>query len=344
MTNIFGDRLSGPRTPVWRNFGHVVKEGMTASEAIVSAGLDYRVIKQPHEVWYDGILVNTTFDLIRVPNDNNPDPAHYGTVGDGYQPVDNMDLGFAMDPLSKIWPVDTVGALSDGRHIFMTFRSGKYEIAGDEMDGFLLFMDGKDGKMGATLHQTDVRLFCGNTLRFAAKTAQMSVPIAHNIGAKDAMDFWSRTLPRLQAQQSQTRELLRELAHVRSTRPQVASIMASAYPKPPRRGKVLLHGTPEFLALPDADQVTIERAAASVGYYEQRQEGFKEAAMERYDVYNQQHPQSARTLWAAVQAVVETEDYRRGPGEERQSALFGDRANAKKRAFARAFDIAGIKV
>jgi hypothetical protein len=47
------------------------------------------------------------------------------------------------------------------------------------------------------------------------------------------------------------------------------------------------------------------------------------------------------TLWGAYNAVVETEDYRNGRGDDQigASAVFGERAVGKKRAFEYAVDL-----
>ena len=69
----------------------------------------------------------------------------------------------------------------------------------------------------------------------------------------------------------------------------------------------------------------------------------KEMALERYDIFNQEHPKVAQTPWAIWQAVVETEDYRRGKEStngRQSSALFGTRATTKEKAFTLAYDLA----
>jgi hypothetical protein len=65
----------------------------------------------------------------------------------------------------------------------------------------------------------------------------------------------------------------------------------------------------------------------------------KESAMERLDVFNQEFHSLAQTPWAVYNAVVETEDYRRGH-DSSATTLFGSRAEAKARAFNKALDLA----
>lgn len=313
--------------------------------------MDYRVHKVPHEVWWPtdkpgepgSVLVATSYDLIREPHGMDTDPAYFGTVSEEYQVFDNVDLGIMLDPLSKLWPVETCGGIGAGKQMFLTFKTGKYQIAGDEMDGFFMLTEGKDGRRGTSLHQTDVRMVCMNTFRLATSRSHMNVAIPHTGGARAAVEFWSETLPQLQEAQAQTRAQLAALAERKYTAAELDSLLMKAYPDPPRRNKARLHQTPGYEALPEGRQQEIVSAYNEVEYYTARQGKFRTTARALVELFNEQHPKSAGTLWAAANAVVECEDYRRGSGDDSGSALFGDRANTKKRAFSAAFDIAGIK-
>ena len=68
-------------------------------------------------------------------------------------------------------------------------------------------------------------------------------------------------------------------------------------------------------------------------------------AYERYDIFNQEHPRVSETPWAIWQAVVETEDYRRGKEANRgrlTASLYGTRATTKQKAFAQAYKLATV--
>jgi len=69
----------------------------------------------------------------------------------------------------------------------------------------------------------------------------------------------------------------------------------------------------------------------------ERVEKIRAGALERFDVFNDEYPRLANTPWAMWQAVVETEDYRRGHADS-ATALFGQRANTKARAFKTALE------
>ena len=61
----------------------------------------------------------------------------------------------------------------------------------------------------------------------------------------------------------------------------------------------------------------------------------RDNAQERVDIFNQEFTSLANTPWAVYNAIVETEDYRRG-WDGSGTALFGQRAEAKARAFNKA--------
>jgi hypothetical protein len=64
-----------------------------------------------------------------------------------------------------------------------------------------------------------------------------------------------------------------------------------------------------------------------------RTDKIRAAAMERFDVFNDEFPKLAMTPWAGWQAICETEDYRKGHANGFASQIFGQRAMAKARAF-----------
>jgi len=64
----------------------------------------------------------------------------------------------------------------------------------------------------------------------------------------------------------------------------------------------------------------------------ERVELIRNGARDRYNAFNDEFPHLARTPWAVWQAVVETEDYRKGH-KDSSTTLFGARAEAKARAF-----------
>tara|TARA_Y100001951_G_C11246569_1_gene243727 strand:- start:472 stop:885 length:414 start_codon:yes stop_codon:yes gene_type:complete len=64
----------------------------------------------------------------------------------------------------------------------------------------------------------------------------------------------------------------------------------------------------------------------------ERDERIRAGALERFHVFNDEFPKNANTPWAIWQAVVETEDYRKGHSNS-ATAVYGERANRKARAF-----------
>ena len=341
--NIHADMFATFKRPAWHSIGKVFHEALTAEEATELAGMDYEIHKIPHEIWHGDILVDTVYDLVRQPH-NGEDPMYFGTVSEGYEVLSNMDIARLLNPLSGRFPVETVGALNDGKRVFWTFQTGSFAIKGEEIKGFILVTEGKDGKAGLKIVITPVRVVCQNTLTLGLKSGTVAAAISHAQSPVGALNFWADTLPRIEAADMASRAAMERLAEVKVTPAQVKEVVEIAFPMPRASSKASLKRNEQvYLELPDEFKADVDKASANNEYYRHRALGFREATMELYDVFNQEFPKTANTAWAIANAVAEHEDHRRVSGESRGSAILGDRQRNKERAFAAAFRIAGVK-
>ena len=64
----------------------------------------------------------------------------------------------------------------------------------------------------------------------------------------------------------------------------------------------------------------------------------RDGAIQRFHAFNDQFTRLADTPYAIYQAIVETEDYRRGVNNS-ATAVFGQRADTKARAFKSALEL-----
>ncbi len=327
------DRFASRGVPAWHGLGTTFDEPLTATEAVNLAGMQYEVQKKPHEVWVDEVLVTTLYDLIRMPNEQDPSPAYFGTVTEGYEVLNNLDIAAALDPLTERWPVETVGALRQGESVFFTLKTGEFSIGGDDIRGYFLVHEGKDGKQGLKIAFTPVRVVCQNTLTMGLSRAQVQVGISHQRGAEAELNFWAEVLPLMEQAQIRAKETMARLAEFKLTKKTEDAILLAAYPAPKMGAKASLKADLQDMVIPEALMTTIDKASASNEYYVDRQAGFRDATRELYDIFNQSHPQTAKTAWALTNAIAESEDYRRGREPEYSSVFAGDRVRAKERAF-----------
>lgn len=180
------------RKPAWHGLGKVVEEALTAEEAIVAAGLNYKVEKVNNYAKVgDGMMANyiinpESFSTIRT--DNN---AILGTVGSQYNVIQNTEAFdfFAEFAGKKAAIFETAGALGKGEVIFITakipdtLRIGK----NDTVDEYLLLANSHDGSGKVRVLFTPIRVVCNNTLNMALKNYSMNVSIKHTNNAKDKL-------------------------------------------------------------------------------------------------------------------------------------------------------------
>ena len=137
-------------------------------------------------------------------------------------------------------------------------------------------------------------------------------------------------------------EAMNTMTKTKLSNTQVDSIMTSAYPtaSQPTRLKLSANITSDDVPSNVWNRILSDKKEQRE-VWEKRQsriDRVKESAMERLDVFNQEFLPFAMTPWAVYNAVVETEDYRRGH-DASATTLFGSRAEAKARAFNKALDL-----
>ena len=85
----------------------------------------------------------------------------------------------------------------------------------------------------------------------------------------------------------------------------------------------------------DIPKELAKRYTDAIQSYEKEVESVKairEGATGLFERFNDEHTKFANTAWGAYNAIVETEDYRKGWNIS-ESALFGPRAQRKAKAF-----------
>ena len=346
---IYGKRFLGRRDMAWHGLGKVFPQELAIGvfEAVVAAGCDYTVHKVPLTAnvgEIDGIsapmILGNKVALMREPTQDEPQWQFFGTCSEDYGLLQNIDIARVMETLNEVWPIETVGALKQGRTLFLTFDAGAEDVAGEEIRKFFLVTDTKDGGTSAKIAFTPVRVVCQNTLTAGLKRAINSASIPHNINAIGELEFRVDLLKKLSEAQAATMDSFRAMAKTQVSANAVRLIFEAAYPYPSKPKKVMLLEElgEDVQNLPEYDEVieSLKEVGSTYQYYIDRADLFREAVAENFAVLNDKHPENANTAWMAWQAVTEAEDWRRGPstaGKIEASTLFGARAQAKRRAY-----------
>jgi len=341
--SLFGERFIGRREPAWHRLGEVfpADEKMTATQAMERADIMFGIDKHPQVVkMADGTeLATDSFAVVREPTVDDPEPRVLATVGKEWTAIQARDLGEMLDPISKRFPVETAGAIGQGEKIFITLDAGASSIAGEDHKLFWLVTDHRDGTGALSIAFTPVRVVCQNTLITGLRSSKVSVNLKHNKSIAVDTSFYLDIFNQMARTQETVVEAMNSLTKVTLKKEQVADIMSAAYPTASKPNRLKLSDGISADDVPAKVWMRIlNDRKDQVEEFEKRQARvtrIRDNAQERVDIFNQEFTSLANTPWAVYNAIVETEDYRRG-WDGSGTALFGQRAEAKARAFNKA--------
>ena len=344
--DLFGDRFAG-RQPAWHRLGKVFSEGekVTASEGMRKADILFGIDKHPQIVKMENgkELETGSYAVVREPTSDDPEHRVLATVGKEWTAIQAKDLGKMLDPISEKFPVETVGAIGDGEKIFLSMDAGGSKIAGEDHELYWLVTDHRDGTGAMSIAFTPVRVVCQNTLITGLRSAKVSVNLKHNKSIQTDASFYLDIFNQMARTQENVVNAMNSMTKTRLKERQVQSVMTSAYPTASRPARLKLSANITADDVPsNVWKRILNDKKEQKEVWEKRQsrvDRVKDSAMERLDVFNQEFPKLADTPWAVYNAIVETEDYRRGH-DKSGTALFGGRAEAKARAFNKALDLA----
>ena len=159
----------------WHELGTRVESAPTSKDALVLAGLDWKVIQQPI-VTTEGMVI----DGYKV-NLRDTDRKVLGVVSNRYKVVQNEEaFAFTDALLGEGVTYETAGSLADGKRTWMLgILPHRYIIAGDEITPYLVFMNSHDGSGAIKAAMTPIRVVCQNTLNLALSTAKRTWSTNH---------------------------------------------------------------------------------------------------------------------------------------------------------------------
>lgn len=339
--NLFGERFLGHRQPGWHNLGEVFTDPITAVEAVNRCRMTYGVIKVPMTVdvptpfGINRVVVEDKVVLLREPTPDDQGYLFLGTASPDYEVVQNMDVAVALDQLTDVWPVETMGALDKGKTMFASLDAGEVMVAGEMVHQYFLATNTNDGGTSMKIMFTPVRVVCQNTLVTGMASATVSASLNHKTGVVDSMKARMDMIKKLQQASVTTLESFEKLAACALDETGTRQVLEFTYPYPKKPSKVTsLEGIDEKdIALVGALYAEANQAQSLWEYYCDRAEAFRSGAMELFNKINDEHSAIAGSAYALFNAVVESADYRVGTDSVFSSSLFGPRAQEKKRAF-----------
>ena len=172
-------------TPAWHGLGTVLEDAPTIDEAIVQAGLDWRVRLGELVLAEDAAdLGPNAQGLDLIPREirhhavlRETDGRVLGVVGPSWEPLQNVDALRWFQPLidDGTCTLEAAGSLREGERIWVLARPKDHmaDVApGDPLSYFVLLAHGHDGRLGVHVGFTPVRVVCMNTLSMSLADAQ----------------------------------------------------------------------------------------------------------------------------------------------------------------------------
>lgn len=353
---LYSDRFNlvgNQRPTAWKTLGHksvhTLPVGTSVMEAFDRADMLYSFAKMPLEATMpDGMssLPISQVALMREPTATDPIYRPIAVVDHNFGVIQQADLARALQPISDKWPIDSVGDLDYGTTTFLTFRTGGYTIANDDIDRYLLVMDGKGGNAALRFALIDVRLACTNQLQAAWNRAMgLRVAFSHHANVQHDLETYVSVFNSIAKAQETQKRAFEILASTRVARDDAKSIISAAFPLPTPTSKQKLMDAAlkqqGFLAVTTQELLNAENEA-----YEHKLERahlMQVATLARHDALGEENPLIVGTAWSAYNAVVEVSDNRVGSNARTAAAavLFGVRGQERAKAFHTAWELAG---
>lgn len=178
------ETMMSARSREWHGKANFTGKELSADEAIVAAGLDWKVVPSPVFAQLDGNLVAVP-DMQAMVRDSDSSVLHIASQR--YEPIQNEAyFRFAETLLSEGVTFKTAGALRNGKRIFVCLAIPRtIQVGGIEpVELYLLVRGSHDSSLAFGADITTVVTVCQNTMSLAMKTARASWSAKHTAGAE----------------------------------------------------------------------------------------------------------------------------------------------------------------
>jgi hypothetical protein len=340
MHNVFNDRFFDRQGPAWHSLGHTDPKVVSAVKAVKKYKMDYNIFLA--NMFADvGAGKNKAIDLekmaiMREPTHDDPQYRFFGMASEKYAIIQNVELAEFVDSLTNKWSLETVGCLAQGKTIFFSMNAGQQSVAKEEIKNYFVVTDTRDGGTSLKVVFTPVRVVCQNTLITGLKQAIINIPLNHYGKLREDLGLRINALKKLQDAQDVTLGIFEKFTKTKMSSDVFDGMLRKVFPVPAKPNKALI--VEEFHPdnYPDIGAALVASGNEALtdwnylcAYYNEKRTDVG-TLLEKF---NDEQPKLANTLWAGYNVVVEYADFRPGSEQAGASALFGERAKEKKRAF-----------
>lgn len=208
----------------WHGLGTPVSHAMSSEEALEVAGLNWTVSSSP-------IFANGNILPGYQANIRDTDGSFLGIVTDRYQIIQNKEAFDFTDALiGEGCTYETAGSLEGGKRVFLLARMPKEQILGDDVEPFICFTNGFNGKYSIKACMTPVRVVCSNTLNLALNTASRCWTTKHVGDLNSKLEEARQTLSLAKTYMNKLSETAEILAETKVSEDEVQQILSDIYP------------------------------------------------------------------------------------------------------------------
>jgi len=339
--NLFGERFYSHREQAWHGLGKVMEKTMTAVEAFNEVGAydvglrQLRYENDPMPVSPPDMIEAPGYRaIVRASMDGAGIRQFLGIAGPDYELVRPIEVCEIFDrAVGK--PVETLGCLGNGETIFVTTKLPTIDVKGDEVENYIVAVGYFDGAHANRTMITPVRVVCQNTLVMGDYAATARLKIIHDGTLKARTEKWLKeSYEGAVAKASLLKDAFDILANYRVKHDEIPLVIDAAFALP----KVPAQNAPESVmkerekAYEGAKELVLARRATATECF-----GGQGVGMDS--------PAAAGTAWGLYNACVEVADYsgRKDFESAARSALFGEWAEAMRRAFGACVSMTGLK-
>ena len=189
----------------WHGLGTKVNEAPDSATAIKMAGLDWTVSQENVRVGrevVEGYKANV----------RSSDKKVLGITTDKYNVVQNADaFAFTDAMIGAGCKYETAGSLKGGKLVWLLALTDQRKILGDEVNQYLTFVNGFDGKTPVKVFDTSTRVVCANTLQLAIDKAKRVWTFEHTNGVHDRLREFQITMTNARKYADSLEEFANEL-------------------------------------------------------------------------------------------------------------------------------------
>lgn len=214
------------REKPWHGLGTEVREAPTSIDALIFAGLDWKV-EQRDVYTEDGTLIPG----YKV-NTRDTDNTALGIVSDRYKVVQNEEaFQFTDALLGEGVTYETAGPLQGGRKVWILARMPhRYIIAGDEIAPYMVAMNSHDGSSGVKVAMTPIRVVYQNTLNLALNSAKRIWAAKHTENVMNRVQEARATLLMAEVYMGELGREIDELSQIKLSDRKVMEFMNEFFP------------------------------------------------------------------------------------------------------------------